>query len=237
MNDLEAYFLNNPGRMIRKWMHYFEVYERHLSRFRGTEVNVVEIGVYQGGSLQMWKHYFGERACIWGVDINPDVKQFEEDRIKIIVGDQADREFLRGLARDVSRIDILIDDGGHTMVQQRTTMEEIFPKIDANGVYICEDLHTSYWHEFGGGHLDPRSFIEFSKSYIDQLNARYSEDQQSLSISEFTRTAQSMHYYDSMLVIEKRPMVEKLQFRSTGVPTLPASSFPRRPGRAPRVTR
>jgi hypothetical protein len=228
MNDLEAYFLNNPGRMIHKWLPYFEVYERHLSRFRGSEVHVVEIGVYQGGSLQMWKHYFGERAHIWGVDINPAVKQFEEHRIRIIIGDQADRGFLGTLAREVPRIDILIDDGGHTMVQQRTTMEELFPKVDANGVYICEDLHTSYWREFGGGHLDPRSFIEFSKNYIDRLHAWRSPDLKTLSVSEFTRTARSMHYYDSMLVIEKRPM-EEPQARRTGVPSLAESSFPASP--------
>lgn len=228
MNDLEAYFLNSPHRMIQKWLHYFEVYERHLSRFRGTEVNVVEIGVYQGGSLQMWKHYFGERARIWGVDINPDVAQFAEDRIKIIIGDQADRELLRAVADAVPRIDILIDDGGHTMLQQRTTMEELFPKIDANGVYICEDLHTSYWAEFGGGHLDPRSFIEFSKNYIDRLNAWHSQDLRSLSVSEFTRTAHSMHYYNSMLVIEKRPMEEPSD-RRIGERILEDSSFPRSP--------
>ncbi|HEV3239083.1 MAG TPA: class I SAM-dependent methyltransferase [Casimicrobiaceae bacterium] len=228
MNDLEAYFVNNPGRMIHKWWHYFEIYDRHLSRFRGTEVNLVEIGVYQGGSLQMWKHYFGERARIWGIDINPAVKQFAEDGINIIVGDQADREFLRALARDVPQIDILIDDGGHTMVQQRTTMEELFPKIDAHGVYICEDLHTSYWREFGGGHLDPRSFVEFSKNYIDRLSAWHSQDLQALSVSEFTRTAHSMHYYDSMLVIEKRP-VEEPKARRTGAQTLADASFPASP--------
>lgn len=228
MNDLEAYFLNNPGRLIHKWMHYFEIYERHLSRFRGTEVNLVEIGVYQGGSLQMWKHYLGARANIWGVDINPLVRQFEEDRVKIIIGDQADREFLRALARDVPRIDILIDDGGHGMSQQRTTMEGLFPKVDANGVYICEDLHTSYWREFGGGYLDPRSFIEFSKNYIDRLNAWHSQDLRALSPSEFTHSAQSMHFYDSMLVIEKRPR-EEPKARRTGVQTIADSSFPPSP--------
>lgn len=236
MNDLEAYFLNNPGRMIHKWMHYFEVYDRHLSRFRSTDVNLVEIGVYQGGSLQMWKHYFGGRATIWGVDINPEVKQFEEDRVRVIVGDQADREFLRTLARDVPRIDVLIDDGGHTMLQQRTTMEELFGKVDANGVYICEDLHTSYWREFGGGHLDPRSFVEFSKNYIDRLNAWHSQDLQSLDVSEFTRTAHSMHYYDSILVIEKRPR-EKPEARKIGMQTLPESSYPPSPQVSRLVTR
>jgi hypothetical protein len=228
MNDLEAYFLNNPGRMIHKWMHYFEVYERHLSRFRGTDAHVVEIGVSQGGSLQMWRHYFGAQATIYGVDVSPAVRQFEEAGIRILIGDQADRAFLRGLAEQTPRIDILIDDGGHTMAQQRTTFEELFPRIDPFGVYICEDLHTSYWPAFGGGHLDPRSFIEFSKNHIDRMNAWHSGDPQSLPVSEFTRTAYAMHYYDSMLVIEKRPR-EPPTHRETGLRALPDSAFPPSP--------
>ncbi|SRR6266567_482201 len=224
MNDLESYFLNNPGRMIHKWMHYFEIYERHLSRFRSTEVNVVEIGVYQGGSLQMWKQYFGPLASIWGIDVNPRCRQFEEDRVRILIGDQADRGFLATVANAVGPIDVLIDDGGHTMRQQRATFEVLFPRISPTAVYICEDMHTSYWREYGGGHLNPFSFVEFAKNHIDRLNAWHSREPQSLAVSDFTRSAHSMHFYDSMLVIEKRPRTEPEQ-RRTGVRTLPDSVF------------
>jgi hypothetical protein len=71
VNDLERYFVENKGRLVTKWSHYFDIYERHLSRYRGTDVHVVEFGIYQGGSLQMWKHYFGPRCRVFGVDINP----------------------------------------------------------------------------------------------------------------------------------------------------------------------
>ena len=225
MNDLERYFLDNPGRMIHKWLHYFEIYDRHLSRFRGTAVNLVEIGVYQGGSLQMWKYYFGDRATIWGIDVNPSCRAFEEAGINVIIGDQSDRTFLKSLTSQLPRVDILIDDGGHTMRQQRTTFEELFPKIDAHGIYICEDLHTSYWPEYGGGHIEPRSFIEFSKNFIDRLNAWHSREPGSLAVSDFTRSAHAMHFYDSMLVIDKRPREKPSDLR-TGTRTLPDSAFP-----------
>lgn len=224
MNELETYFLDNPGRMIHKWMHYFEIYDRHLARFRHAEVNVVEIGVYQGGSLQMWKQYFGPRATIWGIDINPLCRQFEEDRVRVLIGDQGDRSFLTSIASAVGPIDVLIDDGGHTMHQQRATFEELFPKVAPNGVYICEDMHTSYWPEYGGGHLNPYSFVEFIKNYIDKLNAWHSRDAQSLAVTEFTQSANSMHFYDSMVVIEKRPR-ERPEHRRTGERTLPDSVF------------
>jgi len=141
MNDLEKYFKENTDRSIHKWQHYFDVYDRHFSRFRGTDVHVVEFGVSEGGSLQMWKEYFGPNCKIYGVDINPYCKELEEDRIQIFIGDQEDRNFLRSLASDIPRIDILIDDGGHRMQQQINTFEELFPSIDSNGVYLCEDKH------------------------------------------------------------------------------------------------
>ena len=128
------------------------------ARFRGTDVHLVEFGVGHGGSLQMWKQYFGSRARIFGVDINPDCKNLEREQIEIFIGDQEDRRFLKYLAKQIPRIDILIDDGGHTMPQQIKTFEELFPHVDEKGLYLCEDLHTSYWPEFGGGHKEARHF-------------------------------------------------------------------------------
>lgn len=205
-NDLEKYFRENTGRLIHKWHHYFEVYHRHFERFRGTDVHVVEFGVYQGGSLRMWRNYFGPKARIFGVDINPNCKTLEEPGTEIHIGDQEDRGFLRSLRDAVPRIDILIDDGGHTMEQQIITFEEMFPAIDDHGVYLCEDLHTSYWREFGGGYKRAGTFIEFSKQLIDAINAWHSRQPRRLRVSDFTRSAHSLHYYDGMLVIEKRPM-------------------------------
>lgn len=206
VNDLEAFFNQNAGRLIHKWKHYFEIYDRHFSQFRGLPVNILEFGVSQGGSLQMWKHYFGTAANIFGVDINPNCKQFEEDGVKIFIGDQADRAFLRSLARVLPTIDVLIDDGGHTMRQQITTFEELFAHVAPRGVYLCEDLHTSYWREWGGGYKRRGSFIEHGKRLIDDLHAWHSHEPRRFAVSEFTRSAHSLHFYDSVLVIEKRPM-------------------------------
>jgi ubiquinone/menaquinone biosynthesis C-methylase UbiE len=221
MNDLERYFYNNPGRVIHKWKHYFEIYERHFARYRGKQVNVVEIGVYKGGSLQMWKHYFGPQAQIFGVDVNPKCAAFGEERVEVLIGSQEDRSFLRSVAERVPVVDILIDDGGHTMTQQIATFEELFPRIAPDGVYLCEDLHTSFWQEYGGGYRSPDTFIEYSKNFVDYIHAWHAREPQpprqrwykprqplppKLSVSSFTRSVHSLHYYDSILVIEKRRM-------------------------------
>lgn len=228
MNDLELYFENNTEREITKWMHYFDVYDRHFSRFRNKEVVIVEIGVFRGGSLQMWKHYFGSNAKIYGIDINPDCKDFEEDNIEIIIGSQSDRQFLKELITKIPQIDILIDDGGHEMDQQIITFEELFGHIKENGVYLCEDTHTSYWKYYRGGYKKKGTFMEYTKGLIDSLNAYHSRNKR-LPVSDFTRTAGSIHFYDSIVVVEKQkrdtPPYSKVTGRETMEIPVPEDSL------------
>jgi len=226
MNDLENYFKNNTGKLIHKWQHYFEIYDRHFSRYRGKEVHIVEFGVFQGGSLQMWKDYFGDKAKIYGVDINPHCKQLEEEQVEIFIGDQENRGFLKTIAEKVPRIDILIEDGGHTMKQQINTFEELYPHVAEDGIYLCEDTHTSYWKGFGGGYKRRGTFIEYSKNWIDELHAWHSEQPGKLAVSDFTRSAHSLHFYDSIVVIEKRK-IEKPYDLKTGTPTIPNYAPPK----------
>lgn len=180
---------------------------------------MLEFGVLHGGSLQMWKHYFGAQAKIYGVDINPRCAELAEENITIMIGDQESRESLRDITNTLPKFDIILDDGGHTMLQQTTTFEEMWSHLKDGGIYLCEDLHTSYWPGFGGALKKADSFIEYTKNLIDQLNAWYSLDV-NLMVNDFTRTAFSMHYYDSILVIEKRPM-KAPNARMKGYPSFP----------------
>lgn len=204
-NPLRAYFDANPGRLIDKWDHYFDIDHRHLQRYRGQPVTLVEIGVFHGGSLQMWKHYLGPQARIIGVDILPRALQLAEAGIEIVIGDQADPRFLADLAARVGPIDVLIDDGGHTMTQQIRTVQGLFDAVKADGIVVVEDVHTSYWSEYGGGYRNPYSFVEFAKQLVDQLNAWYSRDADSFVPNAFTQQTRSIHFYDSVVIFEKGP--------------------------------
>lgn len=165
-------------------------------------------------------NFFGENARIYGADINPYCKHFESENTKIFIGDQGDSVFLQHLKNEIPRIDILIDDGGHLASQQIAIFQNLSPHISANGVYLCEDLHTSYWSDWGGGLGKPGTFIEFSKRLIDQINAWHSREHRKLAADEFTLTSHGMSFYDSVLVIEKRRIAETYH-RKTGMPTLP----------------
>jgi hypothetical protein len=213
MNDLRRYFDNNTNRLIHKWEHYFEIYDRHFSKYRDKEIVILEIGVFQGGSLQMWKNYFGPKAKIYGLDIDPECKKFEEENIEILIGSQSDPLFLQKVKQQIPPIDILIDDGGHTMNQLKVTFDELFDHIKADGIYAAEDLHTCYWIDYGGGYKRIGSFIEYSKNLIDSMHAWHSK-QPYFKIDKFTKTVHSLHFYDSIVVIEKRTMKEPVSLAS-----------------------
>ena len=215
MNELEQYFEKNDKRLINKYQHYFDVYDRHFSKYKGQEITIVEIGVFQGGSLQMWRSYFGPKAKIWGIDIDTRCKLLEEENTNIIIGSQEEENFLESIYDITGPIDILIDDGGHTQKQQITTFNILFDKIKDDGVYLCEDVHTSYWLSYGGGHKRKGTFVEFAKNLIDKLNAFHSEEN-NLQVDSFTKSAKSIHYYDSIVVIEKG-IITKPSSKMTGV--------------------
>lgn len=216
-SDLEKYFRNNDKRLIFKWTHYFDIYERYFSKYRNTEVVILEIGVFHGGSLQMWKDYFGPKVKIYGIDINPQCKELEEENIEIFIGSQSDKKFLQEVKSKIPKVDILIDDGGHRMQQQIVSFEELFDVVKDDGIYLCEDTHTSYWLEYGGGYKRRGSFIEYSKNFVDYLHAFHSR-QQGLQPNSFTKAVKSVHFYDSIVVLEKgkreAPIEEK-----TGIPS------------------
>jgi hypothetical protein len=126
----------------------------------------------------------------------------EEDQISVVIGDQEDRAFLAGLREQIGPADIVIDDGGHTMAQQIATFEEMFPAVRTGGVYLVEDLHTSYWDEYGGGYRREGTFIEYAKDLIDQLHGWHRREEPA-PVTEFTRQIRGMHVYDSVIVLDK----------------------------------
>ena len=198
-NFLYNYFMENEDVSINKWLHFYRIYDRYFHAYRGTDVVFLEIGVDKGGSLQMWKNYFGEKATVIGVDIEEKCKIFEQGNAKVEIGSQEDPQFWEYIKGKYPRIDILLDDGGHTMNQQIATFECMFPFISDGGIYMCEDTHTSYMENFGGGY-GGKNFIGYSKKFIDDMHAHFSKV---LQPNYNTESMYSVHFYDSIVVVEK----------------------------------
>jgi SAM-dependent methyltransferase len=137
---LDYFNAHKEGPGLWKSHHYFEIYHRHFQKFIGKQVNVLEVGIYSGGSLGMWREYFGKNCHIYGTDIEPACMAYKSDGIDVFIGDQSDRNFWKKFRETVPKIDILIDDGGHHPEQQRITLEEMLPHLQPGGVYLCEDI-------------------------------------------------------------------------------------------------
>lgn len=214
---LWAEFLNNRGRLTHKWTHYFPVYERHFERFVNRPCLFIEIGCGEGGSLQMWKRYLGPYAQIVGLDIAPEAKAFAEDQISVRIGDQSDESFLQSVLDEFGTPDVVLDDGSHVMSHVAASFRYLYSRISPTDVYVVEDLHTAYWDEYGGGLGRPDSFIEMSKTLVDELNAEHSRG--ALTPTDFTATTLSMHFYGSIIAFERGRHLLKHAPKSGGAPS------------------
>jgi Methyltransferase domain len=194
-NPLRAFFESRTtGRGIWKWEHYFDIYHRHFAKFVGRDVHLVEIGVYSGGSLEMWKSYLGPHAKIHGVDIEEACRVYDDGQTRIHIGDQADRSFWRQFRQDVPQLDIVVDDGGHTPEQQIVTLEELLPHLRPGGVFLCEDAD--------GVHNE---FLAYAAGLVNHFNMVDHKTGALLATTPtaFQRAVYSIHFYPYVVVIER----------------------------------
>lgn len=221
-------------KITDKWSRYFDVYQRYLEKYEGKNITFVEVGVQNGGSLEMWSKFFGPESKLYGIDISESCLNLKYDNpnIKIIIGDQENPEFWDKTLPAIGPIDVFIDDGGHTMGQQIVTLEKVWTQIKRNGVFICEDTHTSYFNIWGGGYKKHNSFLEYTKDFVDILHLKNTEqynillgsdissiikNNTNLSKKEFAHDLSSIHFYDSMVVIEKDEIVPMERIVHMGV--------------------
>ncbi|WP_168217894.1 class I SAM-dependent methyltransferase [Occultella kanbiaonis] len=201
-NPLYAHYLaHRSGAILDKWIHYFPVYHRHLERYRGRAVRVLEIGVYRGGGLDMWQRYFGAEATIVGLDVDEAAVRAVDGRYVVELGDQEDPEVLRRINDQYGPFDVIIDDGGHTMGQQIVTAETLFPLLLDGGTFITEDCHTSYWDYYEGGLKREGTFIEWVKDRVDDEHSRYDLAVDRTSV--WATHLDGVHVYDSVVVLDK----------------------------------
>lgn len=216
----EDLFRSNTGRLVHKVPHYFPVYEAHLRRFQNRRPTMLEIGVFHGGSLDLWQRYFGAGTRIVGIDIATRAEIFDapERQIHVRIGDQSDPSFLASVAEEFGPFDIVLDDGSHVPRHQMASLDALWPHVRPGGVYLVEDLCASYWPEYEGA-ADGAEFMAFTRSLVDEVNAFNSRFEE-LSPSSWTREVTGVHVYDSIVAIDRgehRPLTTEL----SGVPSFP----------------
>jgi hypothetical protein len=182
---------------------YTKYYQKHFRHLRKKRLNVLEIGVLKGESLRMWKRYF-PKSQIFGIDIL-DARNIEESRIKIFQGDQGDECFLEDVFKLIGSLDIIIDDGSHQNKHVICSFQTLFPLLNDGGIYVVEDLQTSYWPSFGGDSKDlnnPNTSMNFFKSLTDGLNYEEYENKEYIP-NYFDKHIESIHFYHNLVFIYK----------------------------------
>lgn len=205
-------FAAHDGRVVQKWVHYLDLYERHFGSFR--DPNFLEIGVESGGSLELWRKYFGPRATIFGIDILPGCARNVDPPNEVRIGSQDDPEFLRRVVCEMGGLDIVLDDGSHVGKDQETSFRTLYPLLREGGVYAIEDLCTSYWRDWKGGYGRKGTGIQLVKRLIDDMHQWWHDEK------VMEPNIGGIHIYDSIVFIEKAPSARP---QMTWVPT-PAKS-------------
>lgn len=216
--DLARLYVGTTGAVVNKWHHYLPIYERHFSPFRGTALRFLEIGVQGGGSLRLWRDYFGEDAVIFGIDIKENCARFDGQAGRVRIGSQADPEFLRAVVSEMGGLDIVLDDGSHKMAHIRRSLDTLFPLLSENGVYMIEDLHTAYWEKWGGGLDADANFFNRVRGMIDDLHHWYHKGPVRSRATHGHLAG--IHIYDSITVFDKatrpRPVHSKVGAETPG---------------------
>ncbi|MCL2925167.1 MAG: tetratricopeptide repeat protein [Trichodesmium sp. MAG_R04] len=169
---LEKLYSQHEGKVSDKWSSYLPTYDLVLKSRINTNVRLLEIGVQNGGSLEIWSEYFPTAKLIVGCDINPECAElnYEDPRIRVIIGDANNDKVRKNIIGLCQRFDVIIDDGSHKSSDIVKSFATYFPFLEDRGVYIVEDMHTSYWKNYQGGLFYPFSSITFFKHLVDIIN-------------------------------------------------------------------
>lgn len=205
-------FVEHDDLVSDKWEQYFYEYQELFKKYldKNKPLNILEIGVQNGGSLQIWKKFLPAGSKIYGVDVNANCKNlnFGED-IQVYIGNASTKEFWADNLQDVT-FDVILDDGSHLCKEVIDTFETIFTtKLNIGGTYIIEDLQTSYWKDYQGGFRTKNSSMEYFKNLTDSLNINYLEfprffdKKQAQQLKELNKQIKRISFYDAMCSIEK----------------------------------
>ncbi len=199
--DMLDFFANNNGPAVHKWHQYISVYDRYFSAFRNRPIRFLEIGVQNGGSLQMWRKYFGPDARVCGIDIDPKCIELDGQAGMVRIGSQDDPEFLRSVVEELGGIDVVLDDGSHLMPHMRASLRILFPLLSDGGLYMIEDVHCAYMRRYGGGVRSKANFLNHVREVIDDMHRWYHS--MPPHVPELDRIVSGVHVHDSMVVFEK----------------------------------
>jgi len=200
MNDLLE--LGKQYKSTKDWTGFLEIYSNYFKDYKDKEINILEIGIDKGESLKIWRKYFTS-AKICGIDII-DIK-FQIEGVDLIRANQTDEKTLKEICDKYNGFDIIIDDGGHYSKQIIISLNFLFDYLKDDGLYIIEDLQTSYFPRFGGSRLNLRkktTSMNYLKSIADSINYEHN-DKPFIKSKKFDGKVKYIHFYQNVAILKK----------------------------------
>jgi glycosyltransferase involved in cell wall biosynthesis len=221
MKSITTLHQEHQGKVSDRWASYLSAYDRLFANYQPYPVSLLEIGIQNGGSLELWSKYFSQAKILVGCDINPDCSQltYTDPRINIVVENANTDVAEQAVLAYSAQYDLIIDDGSHTSADIVQSFVRYFRHLAQGGVFVAEDLHCSYWQTFEGGLYYPYSSIAFFKRLADIINHEHwgiaRERTQLLQgfaehfAVEFDESCladiHSIEFLNSLCVVHKRP--------------------------------
>lgn len=218
MSSILNIHLNKTGKVSDKWSSYLDTYDNLFYELKYKNINLLEVGVRNGGSLETWAEYFKNAENIIGCDIDPlcNNLQYTDERIKVIVKDIKSDETYNAIFNLTDNLDIVIDDGSHCSVDILHTFVNYFPKLNPGGIFVIEDTHTLYWREWNNELNNPFNAYKFFKKLIDVINFQFWKNESTLEdlFSDFIISGplpdfitsgwiESIEFKNSIIIIKK----------------------------------
>lgn len=224
-------FFAQSGKVSDKWSSYLPAYDFWFSPLRDQPVRILEIGVQNGGHLEVLSRYFKNAEIIVGCDINTACARlkYQDPRIKVVIGDANKDSTYNQITALSADFDIIIDDGSHTQRDIIVSYARYFPRLKLGGIYIAEDLHTSYWRGLGGGLFDPLSSLGFFRKLVDLINIEHWGN--NLSVRNFLGAYERK--YKVTLPLESLSQIHSVAFQNSICITLKKAADENRLG--PRI--
>lgn len=219
MESLEGLYARHDGYVSQRWSGYLPILDREFAARRGERIRLLEIGIQNGGSLELWAKYFTDAEILVGNDVDPRCGDltFADARIATVVGSITKPSTISAIRAISDRFDIVIDDGSHRSDDIIAAFVDLFPALESGGVYVIEDLHCSYFSSYGGGLFAQASALGFLRRLVDVINVEHwglelspSDVLQPLSRKEIgpaflaaLPAIASIEFHDSMAIIRK----------------------------------
>lgn len=177
---------------------FTDIYDSYFAKFKNP--NILEIGVDKGASLKMYNDYYGGFCNIVGLDLR-DLYRGNEKNIKTIIGNQARITDLKKCVDELNGFDIILDDGSHYMKDQQKSLCYLFDYLRDKGIYILEDLHTSFIESF-----NPQKTLTTINLLVQLGEGKYSSYSQYVSQKDFLRLKKQIKNVNIFGIMNKKSL-------------------------------